>query len=266
MCQKLMKGVSAMFFGKKPKPQTVAEEPAAPVWNKAPEEEQSPSREPEDVKEPVETEVPEPEPAHSQEDVGDGSMNESDLTASVSRNTVFKGDISTQDNLDVYGTVEGSVTSSAVVRIYGTVHGDIACGVLVANQSEIIGDILAEKSVVIGKGTTVAGDIHAVSVSISGLVDGDITATESAVIGSESRVSGDITTAELEMSKGAIVNGGLKMEQAPRAIPPEEPEAPEPADEPEQASEAAQAVPDAFSYMEEEELVPEEDDTAASLL
>lgn len=168
-------------------------------------------------------------------------MNESDLTASVSRNTVFKGDISTQDNLDIYGTVEGSIESSAVVRIYGTVHGDIACGVLVANGSEIVGGIVAEKSVVIGNGAKVKGDIHAVSVNISGLVDGDITATESAVIGSESQVTGDITTAELEMSKGAMVNGGLKMEK-PKKVVAEEPQPEVPAEkEPEPSADGEES-------------------------
>ena len=217
-----------MLFGKKPKPQSMPEEPVVPVQDQSPEEKQPPSQEDSAVLErPVEAEKLESESAHSQEDVGEGSMNESDLTASVSRNTVFKGDITTQDNLDIYGTVEGSIVSSAVVRVYGTVQGDIACVVLVANGSEITGGVLAEKSVVIGNGAKVKGDVHAVSVSISGWVDGDITATESAVIGGESRVSGDITTAELEMSKGAIVNGGLKMEKPKKEIveePKPEPE------------------------------------------
>ena len=79
--------------------------------------------------------------------------------------------------------------------------------------------------------------------SISGLVDGDITATESAVIGSESRVTGDIATAELEMSKGAMVNGGLKMEKPKKPVVEEpQPEVPAEKEEPEFSAEEESSV------------------------
>ena len=87
----------------------------------------------------------------------------------------------------------------------------------------------------------------------------DITATESAIIGSESRVTGDITTAELEMSKGAMVNGGLKMEKPKKPVF-EEPEPkssaveePKPSEDEENSSVFPLAVIEPVSDGEEED-------------
>lgn len=76
-------------------------------------------------------------------------MNESDLTASISKNTVVKGDIATKDNLEIFGHVEGDVISKAVVKVYGVVRGKICCETFVASGAKICGDITCTHSVVV---------------------------------------------------------------------------------------------------------------------
>lgn len=152
-----------------------------------------------------------PEPELPQEE--DQDMRESDLTASISRDTVINGDIQSQDNIDVFGTVEGSIKCSAVVKVYGKVNGDIHCSVLVANGAAIVGNIESENSVVLGNDTTVKGDIQTGVMNISGQVNGNITAVESTAISNSGSVYGDISTPVIEVSKGAIVFGSVIMEK-----------------------------------------------------
>lgn len=148
-------------------------------------------------------------------------MMESDLTASVSRNTVFTGNISSQDNVEIFGEVEGSVTSAAVVKIHGKVHGDVSCGVLIASNATIVGNIDCEKSAVFGNDTNVNGNVTATVVTVSGQINGNINASESVSVSSSGTIYGDIATPEIEVSKGAIVFGSVVMEPA-KETPPEE--------------------------------------------
>ena len=123
---------------------------------------------------------------------------EADLTASISRNTVITGNIVSEDNLDIFGTVEGDVKSTAVVKVYGKITGDIDCATFVASGAEIKGNILAEKSAVLGANTVVDGNVRTGTLSVSGRVTGNVIATESAVISSTGAITGDITTPEME--------------------------------------------------------------------
>lgn len=159
----------------------------------------------------------------------ENQMMESDLTASVSRNTIFTGNISSQDNVEIFGEVEGSVTSAAVVKIHGKVHGDVSCGVLIASNAAIVGNIDCEKSAVFGNDTNVNGNVTATVVTVSGQINGNINASESVSVSSSGTIYGDITTPEIEVSKGAIVFGSVVMEHAKEA-PAEDPpvQAPQP--------------------------------------
>lgn len=204
------------MFGKKPKAsfEPVIPEPVQTDAHSSTAELQAP--------EPLET----PAPRQTISETEESHMIESDLTASVSRNTVFTGNISSQDNVEIFGEVEGSVTSAAVVKIHGKVNGDVTCGVLVASNASIVGNIVCEKSAVFGNETHVNGNVSATVVTVSGQINGNLNASESVSVSSTGAIYGDISTPEIEVSKGAIVFGSVVMEQP---APPSKEAACEPA-------------------------------------
>lgn len=181
------------------------EQPAEQTQDAAQEDTQTQEEpnQPEETQSQTESTVPEEE---------NQTMRESDLTASISRDTVIHGDVESKDNIDVFGTIEGSIKCSAVVKAYGSIHGDINCSVLVANGAEITGNINSEKSVVLGNDTTVKGDIQTGVINISGQVNGNITVNESTTVSSSGCVYGDIATPVIEVCKGAIVFGSVVMD------------------------------------------------------
>lgn len=143
----------------------------------------------------------------------DGSMNESDLTASISKNTVVKGDIATKDNLEIFGHVEGDVISKAVVKVYGVVRGKICCETFVASGAKICGDITCTHSVVVRTNTEIEGDIKCGSANINGTVLGNVTAGEMVSLSETASVTGNVIAAGIEVSKGAILNGSVETQK-----------------------------------------------------
>ena len=171
-------------------------------------------------------------------------MIESDLTTSVSRNTIFTGDIVSEDNVEIFGEVKGCVTSRAIAKIHGKVDGDVTCGVLVAGNANIVGNIICEKSAVFGNDTNVNGNVVATVVTVSGQINGNIKAAESVSVSSTGAVYGDISTPEIEVSKGAIVFGSVVMEQPPAPPQIEEPALPEKEPDKENKEEGKEKEPD----------------------
>ena len=111
-----------MFGRKKPQPMPI---PPAPPVIVPPVVEEKPAPQP----------APESAQASAQAAEPAQTTKEADLTASISRNTVITGNIVSEDNLDIFGTVEGDVKSTAVVKVYGKITGDIDCATFVAQRS-----------------------------------------------------------------------------------------------------------------------------------
>ena len=148
-------------------------------------------------------------------------MNESDLTASISKNTVVKGDVATKDNLEIFGHVEGDVISKAVVKVYGVVRGKICCETFVASGAKICGDITCTHSVVVRTNTEIEGDIKCGSASISGAILGNVIAGEMVSLSETASVTGNVIAAGIEVSKGAILNGSVETQKKEQPKPVE---------------------------------------------
>ncbi|RPF49110.1 polymer-forming protein [Hydrogenoanaerobacterium saccharovorans] len=138
---------------------------------------------------------------------------DSDLVASISRNTTINGSIITKDNLDIFGDVNGTISSECVVKAYGTILGDIQCKTLVANGATITGDISCVTSAIIGDNVVVSGNITSPLINVSGKVDGNLTAAESITITNTAVITGDISTPVFEVAKGAVVEGKIMMDK-----------------------------------------------------
>ncbi len=90
--------------------------------------------------------------------------------------------------------LEGQIASSGAVRIEGTIVGNVHC----------------ESQVIVAKGGSVEGDIHAPEVITAGEVKGAILAGDRAELLPSSVVTGDITTNQLMVQEGSQVNGRLR--------------------------------------------------------
>lgn len=101
-------------------------------------------------------------------------------------------------NLIGAGTnIEGEVTSEGDIRIDGTIRGTVS----------------SKAKVVIGSTGVVEGNIFSENADISGSVKGNIEVAELLFLKKSSRVDGDIVTSKLVVEAGATFNGSCTMGQ-----------------------------------------------------
>jgi cytoskeletal protein CcmA (bactofilin family) len=101
----------------------------------------------------------------------------------LGKTLVFKGEISADEDMVLFGRVEGSITHTG--------------------------------SVTIALGGVVTGNVHARTITIRGTVEGDVEATESATVAPSAVLNGDIVAPRVSIVDGAEFNGCVKM--PPRA-------------------------------------------------
>lgn len=101
----------------------------------------------------------------------------------LGKTLVFKGEISADEDLVLFGRVEGSITHTG--------------------------------SVTIALGGVVTGNVYARSITIRGTIEGDVEATESATVAPSAVLNGDIVAPRVSIVDGAEFNGSVKM--PPRA-------------------------------------------------
>ena len=102
-------------------------------------------------------------------------------TTLISSATTVKGDITFTGQLDVEGTVVGTIQAGS---------GDAVLRVV--------------------SGGRVAGEIKVPQATINGTVEGDIHTSERLVLAERAQIDGDVYYNLIEMSVGAKVNGGLR--------------------------------------------------------
>ncbi len=103
---------------------------------------------------------------------------------------------------------------SDVVSVIGPgmeIVGDIKCDGTVRVEGRVEGSIKATKSVVVGKGGTVTGDIETQDVVVAGTVAGTVCGASRVELQDTCRVEGDIKSRRIKLDEGGRVEGRLHM-------------------------------------------------------
>lgn len=98
--------------------------------------------------------------------------------------------------IDADTEIFGDVKFSGVLKLLGSIHGDIKS------------PMTAKTEINIAKGGSIHGSLHIPRCTVSGSVTGNITAIN-LILDEESVVDGDIVYSNLDMRKGARINGTL---------------------------------------------------------
>ena len=131
----------------------------------------------------------------------------------IAGDTRFEGNITTQQPLQIYGTVTGDIISESQVECSGgTVVGDIrSVSLRVVDAASITGDLKIDESLLVDENTTIRGNIAAGDVTVNGKIIGNLKVESKVTLGSNGVVEGDICTGELEVLAGGRVNGRIEI-------------------------------------------------------
>ena len=97
----------------------------------------------------------------------------------ISAGTVLQGDLQSDNDLRIHGTIHGNVTSSA--------------------------------KIIVGPTGFVEGNVLGSQADVSGRVTGNITAKEAVQLRAKSNVQGNLTANSLQIEAGAVFNGQTTM-------------------------------------------------------
>ena len=106
---------------------------------------------------------------------------------------------------------------SDVVSVIGPgmeIVGDIKCDGTVRIEGKVEGSIRATKSVVVGKGGSVTGDIETQDVVVAGTVAGTVIGASRVELQETCHVQGDIRSRRIKLDEGGQVDGRFQMGKA----------------------------------------------------
>ena len=102
--------------------------------------------------------------------------------------------------------------ASTVIGAGLTIEGDISTDEDVSVQGTVRGKIEAKEAVAIEHGATVEADVTGSEVTVGGHLTGNVTATERVVIAAGARVVGDVKAARFTIQDGAQFKGHVDMD------------------------------------------------------
>ena len=150
-------------------------------------------------------------------DFGENSMFSDDKTV-ISKNTVIRGALQTEDSLRLLGQILGDIECKSNVVLAGKVRGNTTAANAYIFDAQVDGDIRCDDIVTISSDAWVLGNIRAQQAEIDGKIKGNIEIRNAVSIGSTSSVLGNISAEELEIKRGAFVNGQIMMYSPSRDV------------------------------------------------
>lgn len=130
-----------------------------------------------------------------------------DEVAVLTASTIINGNIATEGNLEVRGSVVGNVEALGKLNITGAVQGNSQAAEIYAEGAKIVGELRSNGSVKVGQSTVIIGSIFASSAVVAGAVKGDIDVKGPVILDSSAIVMGDIKSKSVQINNGAVVEG-----------------------------------------------------------
>ncbi len=130
-----------------------------------------------------------------------------DEVAVLTASTIINGNIATEGNLEVRGSIVGNVEALGKLNITGAVQGNSQAAEIYAEGAKIVGELRSNRSVKVGQSTVIIGNIFASSAVVAGAVKGDIDVKGPVILDSSAIVMGDIKSKSVQINNGAVVEG-----------------------------------------------------------
>ena len=110
--------------------------------------------------------------------------------------------------------VRANTSGEAMLSIIASgmrIVGDIESAGVIKVDGHIEGSVSGARQVLIARGGTIHGNVHADEIVIGGLVAGTVVATERLELQETAVVNGDIETTSIVVLEGAKINGLVRM-------------------------------------------------------
>lgn len=132
-------------------------------------------------------------------------------TTVISKGTVITGDLKSEGNIEIYGTLTGGVSTAGNIRISGKQVGDVQGANITLASCTVRGNIIATEDVIIDNESVVIGDIKAKNLDINGKLQGNVHGKNNITCQSNAVVVGDLNAASITVNNGAKLQGKMQV-------------------------------------------------------
>ena len=130
----------------------------------------------------------------------------------ITKSTIIAGNISTEDDLIIEGSVCGDVDCKGKLTISGEVSGNAIAKAISINTSKFEGDVRSDGRIEIKEGTVIIGNIYGDEALISGAVKGEIVVANGARLEKSAIVKGNIKAKSVQIDNGAVLQGFCELQ------------------------------------------------------
>lgn len=130
----------------------------------------------------------------------------------ITKSTIIAGNISTEDDLIIEGSVCGDVDCKGKLTISGEVSGNAVAKAISINTSKFEGDVRSDGRIEIKEGTVIIGNIYGDEALISGAVKGEIVVSKGARLEKTAIVKGNIKAKSVQIDNGAVLQGYCELQ------------------------------------------------------
>lgn len=130
----------------------------------------------------------------------------------IQRGVVLHGDITSSDDIDLWGNLVGNIKSEGDARIGGKVQGDVAADRIGVYAGAVQGNVTGRREITVDEDSVVIGNLAcSEDVNVYGKIKGDISSSGRATLQSAAQMIGDVTAKLISLNEGARVRGKITM-------------------------------------------------------
>jgi cytoskeletal protein CcmA (bactofilin family) len=129
----------------------------------------------------------------------------------IAKGTVIVGEINTNGDVELLGSVKGKIASKGDIRANGKVIGDLLGKDIALVSCGVQGNVIASGLVTIDEDSVVIGDVTCENFCLDGKIKGNVSVEKEAKFKPKAILAGNVTTAMIAMSQGAKIQGEVNI-------------------------------------------------------
>ena len=113
----------------------------------------------------------------------------------------------------IQGHVKGDILCNANLSVYGIVEGTISCSNAYLDNAIVVGDIGCGGNMQVSESSTINGNVEAYELLNGGRIKGNAMVSEGVRFLSTSAIVGDISANDIQVERGAVIQGNIIIRQ-----------------------------------------------------
>ncbi len=132
-------------------------------------------------------------------------------TTTISKGTVIKGDIISDGDIELCGSLNGNIQTKGNLRVSGGLVGDASAREMTLLTCEVRGNMTCATELTVDDASVLYGNVQAESIVLNGKIRGNIKVRKGAVLQDSAVLWGNLEAGSISIDQGAKLEGEVKI-------------------------------------------------------